>query len=109
MCLPLDRGSAAVDCPRNEVAIDNVLNGFDTHHLDTGAWKRTFPTKESTRKFPKQVAFGEMCQVVVGGSDHGTVYIFNRKTTAVVQILQHGDRKMVQMVQTVTMSTLPPL
>jgi hypothetical protein len=109
MRLPLDRGSAAVDCLRNEVAIDNVLNGFDVHHLDTGAWKRAFSTRDSTRKFPKQVAFGEMRQVVVGGSDHGVVYVFNQKTAAVVQILQHSDQKMVQMVQTVTVSTSLPL
>jgi hypothetical protein len=50
-----------------------------------------------------------MRQVVVGGSDHGAVYVFDRKTAAVVQILPHSDWKMVQMVQTVTVSTSPPL
>ena len=30
--------------------------------------------------FPKQVAFGEKGDVVVGGSDHGLVYVFDWKT-----------------------------
>jgi hypothetical protein len=94
----VSRGSAAVDCARNEVVIDNIFNGFDAHQLDSGAWRRTFTTKSPTRKLPKQVAFGELCSVVVGGSDHGAVYVFDRKTAATVQVLQHCDCNMVQTV-----------
>src|ERR1700730_14375156 len=92
----LSRGSAAVDVARNEIVIDNVFNGFDAHQLDSGTWRRTFATKSPTRKLPKQVAFGELCGVVGGGSDHGAVYVFDRKTAATVQILQHSDSTMVQ-------------
>jgi hypothetical protein len=37
-----------------------------------------------------------LCGVVVGGSDHGTVYVFDRKTASIVQLLQHSDCNMVQ-------------
>jgi hypothetical protein len=102
--LPVSRGSAVVDYPQNEVVINNVSSGFDSHQLDSGNWKQTFLTGNPTRKFPKQVAFGEMGRVVIGGSDHGVVYVFNRKTAETVQILQHGERNMVQ---TITVSISP--
>ncbi|KAG2361870.1 WD40-repeat-containing domain protein [Suillus spraguei] len=50
---------------------------------------------------PKQVAFGEEGKVVVGGSDHGLVYIFDRKTGETLETLHHGHG----LVQTISIST----
>jgi hypothetical protein len=92
------RGSAAVNCAKNEVVVDSVINGFDIYQLDNGTWKRNFTIGHSSRKMPKQVVFGEGSKVVVGGSDHGVVYVFDRKTTSSIQVLRHSDRGMVQAV-----------
>ncbi|KAG1827997.1 hypothetical protein EV424DRAFT_1536998 [Suillus variegatus] len=40
---------------------------------------------------PKQVAFGEEGKVVVGGSDNGLVYVFDRKTGDIIETLHHAD------------------
>lgn len=76
--------------------VDSVASGFDLYQLDTATWKRNFPTGNASRKLPKQVAFGEDTKVVVGGSDHGVVYVFDRKSGLPVHVLRHGDRGMVQ-------------
>ena len=89
-------GNAAVSIRRNQFVIDNARNGFDLHHLDNAAFVRTFPTGNPTKPVPKQVAFVKDSRVVVGGSDHGAVYLFDRKTGKPVQVLHHADKGLVQ-------------
>ena len=50
-----------------------------------------YPTGKPTKCFPKQVKFGEDSCVLVGGGNHGTIYVFDRKTALVVETLQHED------------------
>lgn len=76
--------------------VDTVANGFSLYQFENSVWKRDFPTGTPIRRLPKQVAFGEDSKVVVGGSDHGVVYVFDRKTASPLQILRHGDDEMVQ-------------
>ena len=45
---------------------------------------------------PKQVAFGEDCQIIVGGSDHGAVYVFDRRMGQRLDILRHAETGLVQ-------------
>lgn len=61
----------------NQFVVDNARDGFNMHQLDNGAFIRTLLTGSPVKHFPKQVAFGEDCKVVVGGSDHGAVYLFD--------------------------------
>jgi hypothetical protein len=80
-----------------EFVIDNTVDGFDLHNLETGTYVRTFKTGDITRREPKQVAFIEDARAVVGGSDHGNIYIFDRRSGVQSQKLQHGTG----MVQTI--------
>ena len=41
------------------------------------------------RHLPKQVAFVEGTKMVVGGSDCGVVYVFERKTGILKQKIKH--------------------
>ncbi|TDL19963.1 WD40 repeat-like protein [Rickenella mellea] len=93
-------GSAAINPTKNEFVVDSIANGFDLHHLDNGVWKRNYPTGKPERTRPKQVVFGEDGRIVVGGSDHGTVYVFDSQTASPLYILEHRGR----MVQTLTVS-----
>lgn len=40
--------------------------------------------------------FGEDGKVVVGGSDHGVVYVFDRRTGSQLDILHHANAGLVQ-------------
>lgn len=92
------RGAVAVSWQKNLFVIDTVTNGFGLYQLDNVNWKRNFTTGTPTRKVPKQVAFGEDSRIVVGGSDHGAVYVFDRKTGSPLHILRHSDNGSVQTV-----------
>jgi hypothetical protein len=83
---------------KNQFAIDNVLDGFDLYQLDKGQAQllRILPTRPSTVRTPKQVAFCEEGKVVIGGSDHGVVYAFDRRSGQTLDKLPHPDSTMVQ-------------
>jgi hypothetical protein len=76
--------------------VDNVNNGFNLHQLDSGSFVRNYPTGKPNKRFPRQAAFGEDGKVVVGGSDHGVVYVFNRRTGSRLDILRHANAGLVQ-------------
>ena len=86
----------AISTWQNQFVVDNARNGFDLHQLDNGAYVRTFPTGNPNRLLPKQVAFAEDSRVIVGGGDHGAVYVFDRKTGKPFQVLHHADKGLVQ-------------
>lgn len=75
--------------------IDNVTDGFSLHSVESGHLIRSYPTKPSIPK-AKQVAFGEKGAIVVGGGEHGSAYVFDRKQGTRLQCLQHGKEGLVQ-------------
>jgi outer membrane protein assembly factor BamB len=82
---------------RGVFVVDNATDGFTLYCLEgTGEPVRTFATGLPSVSVPKQVAFGEEGKVVVGGSDHGLVYIFERKTGQIIETLHHADAGLVQ-------------
>lgn len=87
----------------SQVVIDNVVDGFNLHDLFTGEFIRNYPTGPVRKKFSKQVAFGEEGRIVVGGTDQGAVYVFDKNDGKVLSILRHGDRGIVA---TLTVSPL---
>ncbi|KAG2062940.1 hypothetical protein BDR04DRAFT_986758, partial [Suillus decipiens] len=90
-------GHTAVDASHMLFLIDNVMNGFSLHQLDDGACIWTYNT-DPVKMFPKQVVFGEKATLVVGGSDAGIIYVFDKNEGTLKQELQHADKVQVQMV-----------
>ncbi|KAF8500664.1 hypothetical protein BU17DRAFT_72065 [Hysterangium stoloniferum] len=83
-------GSAAISDRHNQFVVDNNLDGFSLHQLDDDAYIWV----------PKQVAFGEDSKVIVGGSDHGAMYVFDRRMGATLDVLHHTDEGLVQTLTT---------
>ncbi|OJA19606.1 hypothetical protein AZE42_10260 [Rhizopogon vesiculosus] len=75
------------------------MNGFSLHQLDNGACICTYNTNP-LETFLKQVIFGEKATLVVGGSDDGVIYIFNKNEGMLKQVLRHADKGQVQTVMT---------
>lgn len=73
------------------------MNGFSLHRLDSGACIRTYNTNP-VKTFPKQVVFGEKATLVIGGSDDGVIYIFDKNEGTLKQVLRHADKGRVQTV-----------
>ncbi|KAG2109490.1 hypothetical protein BD769DRAFT_1301006, partial [Suillus cothurnatus] len=57
---------------------------------------QTFVTAPPSISVPKQVAFGAKGRLVVGGSDNGLVYIFERKFGKLLETLHHSNAGLVQ-------------
>jgi hypothetical protein len=76
--------------------VDNVESGFDLYKLDDCSWLRTYATGNAKVRKAKQVSFGEKARTIVRGSDHGVVYVFDRKTGKRLDILPHAKQAMVQ-------------
>jgi hypothetical protein len=106
--LTTSSGNIAYCSRQNEFAIDNVLDGFDLYRLDTGRaqWLRSFRTSKSTIRMHNQVTFCEDDKVVIGGSDRGKVYAFDRRSGQNLDELPHEDGGMVQ---TISVSRVPRL
>ena len=92
------RGHTDVCHKRNLLLIDNVEEGYEVRTLDKGDCLRTFQITFNGRKLPRQVAFAEDAKLVVGGSDHGRIYLFDRKSGDGHGYLKHSTSGLVQTV-----------
>ena len=66
------------------------------YRLQSGQLIKTFKTDPPNIPVPKQVAFGEEGKVVVGGSDNGCIYVFDRRTGELIKTLRHLGTALVQ-------------
>ncbi|KAG1809291.1 uncharacterized protein BJ212DRAFT_1302540 [Suillus subaureus] len=66
-------------------------NRFSLHQLDDGACIWTYNT-DPVKTFPKQVIFGKKATLVIGGSNAGIIYVFDKNEGTLKQELQHTDK-----------------
>ena len=75
-----------------EYIIDNLEDSIDLYIYGKTEPLRSMPlTSVRDKQVVKQVLYGEEGKIVVSGSDHGHVYIWNRSSGSRLQVLQHGD------------------
>jgi outer membrane protein assembly factor BamB len=89
------RGNVAVCNERGVFVVDNVVNGYELYQLERGEFARCYFTNVE-RRVRRRVAFGEDSRVVVGGSDRGIVYVFDRQTGEMLDTLPHAKKGLVQ-------------
>jgi hypothetical protein len=91
-------GDASVNSKRGVFCIDDPTQGAALYRLDSGAHVRTYPVPVQKGMQPRQVSFAEDCSAIVSGSDHGVVYIFDRRKGDVVDELRIESDDWVQTV-----------
>lgn len=101
----IHRGNVAVDQKKTVFCIDDTVQGIGLYELDTVARLRSFPIPMTKTVRPRQLAFAENARVIVGGSDHGAVYVFDRRSGEVLDVLNQGT----EWTQTVTVRRLPKM
>ncbi|KAG2137124.1 uncharacterized protein EDB93DRAFT_1091337, partial [Suillus bovinus] len=90
-------GHATVNQRRGVFVVDNATNGFTLYQLEGDEEPvRTFITPAPSVSVPKQVAFGAEGRLIIGGSDHGLVYVFERKSGKLLESLRHSSTGLVQ-------------
>ncbi|KAF9062087.1 WD40-repeat-containing domain protein [Rhodocollybia butyracea] len=93
-------GNAAVDVAKNVFCIDDPGQGIALYRFD-GTRLKNFPVKEEKpRPRPRQVNFAEGFKLIVCGSDHGVVYVFDRRKEEVVDELHTGNHNWIQTILT---------
>ena len=88
----------AINYDHGNFAVDNVTKGFSLYLLEDMKFLHEYPTGKPMKQFPKQVEFSEEGWILVGSSDHSTIYIFDRKTGLVMDTLNHEDDGLAQAV-----------
>lgn len=79
-----------MDIDRKQCVIDNVNVGFDIYEIDTGDFVRALEVGKPFKTFGKGVAFANGNNAVIGGSDHGMVYIFDRESGTILKKIRHS-------------------
>lgn len=91
--------TARVDAAKKYVLVDDVDNGFSLFEITNGEIVRRYSQKVMPqRRMPKESVFADNGDTVVGGSNHGHIYVWDRRTGALVQQIKHPDGGMVQAV-----------
>ncbi|KAJ3797279.1 WD40-repeat-containing domain protein [Lentinula boryana] len=76
---------------------------FQLYRLGNLEILKNFTAEAPVVSFPKQVAFGELETIVVGGTDRGCALVYNIESEEVVQRLSYPGGSLVQPVSTFTL------
>ncbi|KAJ7859852.1 WD40-repeat-containing domain protein [Mycena olivaceomarginata] len=89
-------GDIALDVRKGVLITDEPSSGTNLYRLEDHTRVKTFPVAVTKQKRLRQVAFLEECQFIVSGSDHGIVYVFDRRSGDIVDELRVDPREWVQ-------------
>lgn len=89
------RGHAAINTKEDAVIIDDSSQGVALYKLSGTEWVKTFSVPSAKRR-PRNVAFHDSGSAILSGSDHGKVYVFDRRTGDVQDIIYIGIKDWVQ-------------
>ena len=90
-----DRGHAVVNTNEDAIILDDVSQGVALYKLSVTDRLKTFPVPHTERR-SRNVAFHDGGSTIISGSDHGKVYIFNRRTGDIHNIIYTGFKDWVQ-------------
>ncbi|KAK0477251.1 hypothetical protein IW261DRAFT_1420975 [Armillaria novae-zelandiae] len=91
-------GNATMNAAKDVFGIDDPSQGVALYRVLDGAKVKTLPVKATKTPRPQQVAFTQDSKIVVSGSDHGIIYMFERRDGSVSKLTTEGTA----WVQTVT-------
>ena len=78
--------------------IDDPSEGIALYHIVDGAKVKTLPVSTMKTLWPRQVAFTQDSKIVMSGSNHGIVYVFERRDGSISKLTTEGTA----WVQTIT-------
>jgi hypothetical protein len=90
-----------VNVRKGVFCIDDPAQGAALYRLQSGAKVKTYPVKKTRNMRERQVVFAEDCSLIVIGSDHGIVYVFDRRSGNILDKLEVSRGNWVQ---TITVS-----
>ncbi|KAJ7732819.1 WD40-repeat-containing domain protein, partial [Mycena olivaceomarginata] len=92
----IQAATIALDVRKGVLITDEPLSGTNLYRLEDHTRVKTFPVAVMKQKRLRQVAFLEECQFIVSGSDHGIMYVFDRRSGDIVDELRVDPHEWVQ-------------
>ncbi|KAF8992633.1 hypothetical protein BDZ89DRAFT_1054072 [Hymenopellis radicata] len=94
-------GKVSSDPVKNLFCTDTMTEGLTLHRMSDAAQVGSFPIPKDRIKIaaPIGVTFGEGCKIVVAGSDHGLLYIFDLRTGSLLERLTVTEGAWIQAVR----------
>jgi hypothetical protein len=89
-------GDAIVDTRIGIVCIDDPQYGAVLYRLHNHRQIKKFPVPVTKQNRPRQVRYGDDSKVIVIGSDHGIVYVYDRRSGELVAKLSLKGQDWVQ-------------
>lgn len=80
------------------MCIDDPCLGAAVYRLDDLARLKTFEIPVRKARRPRKVWLGEDSTIIVAGSDHGTVYVYDRRHGNLLDQLTTGSEDWIQTV-----------
>ncbi|KAJ7049586.1 WD40-repeat-containing domain protein [Mycena amicta] len=91
-------GDVAVDVRKGVLCMDDPSSGTNLYRLEDRSLVKTFSVRVTKKYRPRQVDFSDECRFIISGSDHGVVYIFDRRSGEIVDELRVDPHEWVQTV-----------
>ncbi|KAJ6451725.1 WD40-repeat-containing domain protein, partial [Mycena vitilis] len=89
-------GDVVVDVRKGVVCMDEPSSGVNLVRLDDRARVKTFPVAVTKQMRLRQVDLLEECKLIASGSDHGVVYVYDRRSGNIVDELRVDPCEWVQ-------------
>ncbi|KAJ6559598.1 hypothetical protein B0H19DRAFT_1260311 [Mycena capillaripes] len=102
-------GDAIVDTRIGMVCIDDPQFGAILYRLHDHQQLKKFPVPVTKQNRPRQVRYGDDSKVIVIGSDHGTVYVYDRCSGKLVGKLSSKSQDWVQTIATADCNGVPTI
>ncbi|KAK7046281.1 WD40 repeat-like protein [Favolaschia claudopus] len=93
-------GDATIDSRKDTICVDDSDTGVRIYRIHDRHQVKLMHIPIVRENRPRQVRFGDDYRVVVVGSDHGIVYIFDRRTGQPVDQLKFEEEDFVQAIAT---------
>ncbi|KAL0063175.1 hypothetical protein AAF712_009969 [Marasmius tenuissimus] len=99
-------GGAAISVKDDAFILDDASQGVALFKLSASERLKTFAVASGERR-SRNVCFHDGGRAIITGSDHGNVYVFDRRTGEVSDVIDIGVRDWVQSIATTEIDGVP--
>ncbi|KAJ7891470.1 hypothetical protein B0H13DRAFT_1887172 [Mycena leptocephala] len=104
-------GDASVDSRKGSMCIDDPSCGVNVYRLEDNGHRKvksfSIPVTKEVRA--RKVSYANQCQEIVGGSDHGKIYVFGRCNGETIDELRIDPSEWVQTITATECNGVPTI
>ncbi|KAJ7073087.1 WD40-repeat-containing domain protein [Mycena amicta] len=102
-------GDVALDATKGVLCINDPSTGVNLYRLGDRELVKSFPVPVTKSKRVRQVCLLDGCTAIVSGSDHGMVYVHDRRSGTVIAKLRVHPNEWVQTIATADIAGVPTI